>query len=357
MAGGTARRTTPFQLKHALMFGLKVTRRAEDKTVVSVQCQFCARYGREEASEPGRRRKRTTNIKEWQPPFRKESYERHMKTQHPEAWEIYRNLSDEEKCAYFAPTQTSIAPFVRVDGESIEFQVRQTIVENIIADLYFRPSEEEDEDGLPVMASTKANALRLFRQQADGSYVVTIKHRTRFRMAMDYIAIGISFRQTARAIDISARYTKTALLKGINRSIVSQYARVLVGVSLNVIATLLEKAWAFSIAMDMSSDKGTAFMAIRLRICHEGTLYNFHLVAVPVFTRKTAPMQFDLIDKIMVNICPVWRDKLIAASSDGENTMTGRHSGLVTLLERAATHPVSADVLIRSCVYSPTSLK
>jgi hypothetical protein len=36
----------------------------------------------------------------------------------------------------------------------------------------------------------------------------------------------------------------------------------------------------------------------------------------------------------------MWRNKLISVSSDDENTMTGRHGGLVTLLEKEATNNI-----------------
>jgi hypothetical protein len=37
---------------------------------------------------------------------------------------------------------------------------------------------------------------------------------------------------------------------------------------------------------------------------------------------------------------PMWRDKLISMSSDDDNTMTGCHGGLVTLLEKEATNNI-----------------
>lgn len=40
------------------------------------------------------------------------------------------------------------------------------------------------------------------------------------------------------------------------------------------------------------------------------------------------------------SVCPSWRDKIISISSDGENTMTGRHAGVVTLLEKECSNPV-----------------
>ena len=72
----------------------------------------------------------------------------------------------------------------------------------------------------------------------------------------------------------------------------------------------------------------------------DGVLYNLHLVVVPFFGRHTAAKILDLVVKILDILCVSWRDKLISVSSDGENTMTGRKGGFVTLLENKATHKI-----------------
>ncbi|KAH6565440.1 hypothetical protein BASA60_009940 [Batrachochytrium salamandrivorans] len=41
-----------------------------------------------------------------------------------------------------------------------------------------------------------------------------------------------------------------------------------------------------------------------------------------------------LIKVLLDFLSPIWRDKVISISSDGENTMTGRHGGVVTFLEQ-----------------------
>jgi hypothetical protein len=72
----------------------------------------------------------------------------------------------------------------------------------------------------------------------------------------------------------------------------------------------------------------------------KGVLYNLHLVLVPFFEQHTAQNYVKLI-KIMLNIVsPSWREKVISISSDGENTMTGRHTSVVTLLQNECSNPV-----------------
>ena len=82
------------------------------------------------------------------------------------------------------------------------------------------------------------------------------------------------------------------------------------------------------------------FLDQQIHVCVKSVLYNLHLVLVPFFERHTAQNYIKLI-KIMLNtVSPAWRDKIISISTDGENTMTGRHAGVVTLLENECSNHV-----------------
>jgi hypothetical protein len=87
---------------------------------------------------------------------------------------------------------------------------------------------------------------------------VKIKDVLRFELDMDYVGIGMSFRQTAAAIQRDKDRTKTAKLAGINDGIVGQYTRVLIAVALQEIAAILEdeSVWAMSLADDGSTHRG-----------------------------------------------------------------------------------------------------
>ncbi|KAH9098083.1 hypothetical protein LEN26_016759 [Aphanomyces euteiches] len=177
----------------------------------------------------------------------------------------------------------------------------------------------------------KQNAMKLFTHQDDGRYKIFIKNVTRFRLAMDFVSKGISFRQTASAIECVKVRTKTAKLSGINDHLVGRYVRSVVGACLQKIATLLgsKQVWAFALAFDGSSHRGSSFFDIRIRLPHSGVLYNFHLIALPMFDRHTSNNIVGLIIKMLDALFYQWRLKLIGTSSVGENTMTGRFKGVV----------------------------
>jgi hypothetical protein len=107
-------------------------------------------------------------------------------------------------------------------------------------------------------------------------------------------------------------------------------------------STIMNKkhVWAFSLAVDASSHMGVSLLDQRIRICVEGVLYNLHMVLVPFFERHLAVNYVKLIKTMLKTLYPNWRSKLISINFDGENTMIGRHGGVVTLLEKECNNLV-----------------
>jgi hypothetical protein len=269
-------------------------------------------------------------------------------------------LSSEEKENYFnkciKKTNTLDHHFDH-DKDTYEFFLSTEIMEVIIGDLFFCDDEQledidDDDEQNPADAARKKfvkkqnekkNAMKLFCNKDDALvYTVTIKDCLRFDLAMDYVGIGLSFRQMAAAIQKAKDRTKTAKLVGLNDCIVGQYTRVLVVVTLQQIAFILddESVWAMSLAGDGSTHRDQSFFDLRLRVCYHGDLVNLHLVALPMFQQHSAMNIFNLIAKFMDALYSKWRSKLIGVSTNGENTMTGRHASVVTRLAACAANNV-----------------
>jgi hypothetical protein len=123
---------------------------------------------------------------------------------------------------------------------------------------------------------------------------------------------------------------------------VGQFVRVLLAVALQSMSTIMNQkhVWAFSLAADASLHMGVSLLNQRIQICVEGVFYNLHMVLVPFFEQHLAVNYVKLIKTMLDTFCPNWRSKLISISSYGENTMTGRHGGVVTLLEKECNNPV-----------------
>jgi hypothetical protein len=113
-----------------------------------------------------------------------------------------------------------------------------------------------------------------------------------------------------------------------------------------------------SLVGDGSTHRGQSFFNLRVRICSHGRLLNLHLVVIPIFDRHTTGNIFNMLVKFLDTLYGKWRAKLIGMSSDGENTMTGRHTGLVTRMIACAENPVlriwcalhQIDLVVKSAV-------
>ena len=83
--------------------------------------------------------------------------------------------------------------FIDTTSDSVEFVISQpAIVDSLIGDLFFQPEENDsDEESVP---TTKANALKLFKLQDDGTYRILIKNALRFWLAIDHTSSGLSFK-------------------------------------------------------------------------------------------------------------------------------------------------------------------
>ncbi|CAI5741065.1 unnamed protein product [Hyaloperonospora brassicae] len=360
-------RTTPFQSKHCLEFGLEIVSRDKYGNP-TVQCNFCAFEGRDQVTvnEEGiRKSKSRDDTKYFTKPFAPLNYQSHLNGQHKESWEAYQQCSTLAKMAYFKnKVQNANTLHIHMDliSDTIEYTIKALIVQTIIGELFFNTeaieahSDDEAEEDvasaafyrIAKLAKQKKHAILLFKPaelavEGAASYTVNIKNPMRYHLVIDHVGVGISFRQTAISIGHAENRAQLPKLAGINDLIVGKFIRVQVAIALKRIADMLsndDQVWALSLAGDVSTHLGHSLFDLRLRLYWHGRLLNLHLVALPMFDRHTAENMFNMIAKLMDALFPNWRDNLIGVSSDGENTMTGRHRDLVTRLVSAAEYNV-----------------
>lgn len=329
---------TPFQAKHVLKFGLMITQvDAASKRVLSVRCQFCVYFGKEEVAGSKRQRQQTENVKTWET-FRGELYEKHHVGQHKTHWEAYQVLSADEKKTYFdnvAPFANTIHRHFGRSNDQVEFDIILDIVENIIGDVFF--------DAASQGGVSHTRALALFKPQFNDEeefqgYKAIFKNALQFSLIVKYLEHGLSFRQAAAVLESTKTITGVGKVGSVSDAAVANVARILVAVNLQTLHDILESKdiLGFSLAFDSSTHRGVSYLACRVRFAKSGCLLNLHMFAVPMFDRHTAENMFLLIVKILDNLCPSWKMKLIGVGSDGANVMTGRLGGVVTLFEREA---------------------
>jgi len=271
-----------------------------------------------------------------------------MESAHGERWKAYSQLSRILKLTYFDKKKSeSVQAYFSECPAGLRVTISAAIVEDVIGSVFFRT--EADEDG-EVLVRSKEIALELFEKKEKGNdqddagdfYEVKIPNKLRFDLALDHISAGLSFNQVGIIMEQYKTALGNAKLKGMTGSLASNYTRVLVAANLQTIGALLaaKDQWAFSLAADGSTSQGVSFFDLRIRLSVDGVLRNIQLLVVPFFDRHTAVNITKLVCKILDAVSPGWRTRLLSVGSDGENTMTGRHGGVVTLLSIEASNKI-----------------
>jgi hypothetical protein len=210
----------------------------------------------------------------------------------------------------------------------------------IIGEMFFKP--ELDEDDAMLEPITKINALKLFHQQPDESYLAKVSNPALFDLVLKHTSVGPSFRQTSAEIEHHKESFGNGKLAGLNNQEVGKMVFVNVAANLQVLSGVLndDEVWSFSLAGGTTTHQGVSFFNVRIRVCVRGVLHNVHLVCVPFYDRHTAKNMCLMVCKLLDNLCVSWRSKLISVSTDGENTMTGWIGGFVTLMAKEAVYEV-----------------
>jgi hypothetical protein len=199
---GTPSRTMSFQQKHLLEFGLEITQLEHNSIVTCVVYLFCKRFGRSGAMEDdGREHNRTSNTKYWNSPFRKENFAGHLTLQHPDDFVEYKALSNQEKKKFFDDrkcVQKSMHRYLNSMQTVLTIPISKGIVEVIIGDMFFKSELDKDDEEMELI--TKTNALKLFHQQDDGSYVAKVSNAILYNLTLQHTLVGLSFRQMLAVI-------------------------------------------------------------------------------------------------------------------------------------------------------------
>ena len=69
--------------------------------------------------------------------------------------------------------------------------------------------------------------------------------------------------------------------------------------ALQIIKRALNVVWSFSIALDGGNKAGTPYLDPRLQFVLGATLFNVHLLAIPMFESHTGLNMFNLLKKTM----------------------------------------------------------
>jgi hypothetical protein len=139
----------------------------------------------------------------------------------------------EEKKRFFDAkkrTQDSMHRYLNATQTALCIPMSKDIVKVIIDDMFFKPElDEEDEELEPI---TKTNAMKLFKQQPNGSYVAKVTNPALYDLVLKHRSVGLSFRQMSAVIAHHKDAFGNARLAGLNHHEVGKMVRVHVGANL-----------------------------------------------------------------------------------------------------------------------------
>jgi len=324
-------RPTPFQTGHPVDYALRIiSHNSNTGNDMSVRCQFCVYSGRETGDEVAKKRQclPTARVMDWNYPFRTKYYVSHHTGQHPAAWEAYQALSYSQKQSFFENKRQfseTLHHHFGSPGNPLIYIIDSLIVNVIIADMFFHPSEHG--------GTSQTNALKLFKNDNSGRYSLTISNRLQFQLVIDHVSTGCSFRQVARILDNTKRRTGLSKIGTITDAQVANLTIAICAINLQLIAKILQNSkstWAWSLANDSSTHFGKSYLDNRVRFHLNGTLHNIHVIAIPMHeSSHTGQYMFDLTVKIFDILCPNWRTKLLGIGSDGASVLHPSFHSLV----------------------------
>ncbi|KAI9909924.1 hypothetical protein PsorP6_010190 [Peronosclerospora sorghi] len=304
---------TSFQPAHELKYGLKVMHiDPATKRIVSVRCQFCVYFGKEDSGE-SRARKQTNRIKTWEP-FRPESKSNH-KGQQATHWSAYQALDhDAKKNRTLTRCISILAPAIGLCHSS-----SIGVIEVIIGDVFFNP----DDHG----SVSHQRVLVLFvpeigSDNAVQHYTVRIKNPLQFQLVTAHLSHGLYFRQVAAVLESSKLFLGVGKIGSISDAQVSIFSRILVAVNLTILNEIFGslEVLGFSISLGFSTHRGVSYLAIRIRFHYKNILHNIHVAALPMSERHTAVNIYDHTVKVFNVLCPSWRKKVLGIASDAQTS-------------------------------------
>lgn len=360
-----------FNEKHALKYGLTVcSRNAQTASVETVMCKFCVAFGKESAADGTRKRRVTANVKYFRQPFRADHYQSHLEINHRQKWSEYEKATALEKEQFFAPVEQSgeaavpgapmaqalvlrhhlPAPSQRAvggvaavaiagtgGGDSLPSvlhvgsvrlppsEIESAVVEQLVGELLFSPSDDEN----------ARKALDVFAKKANANYEIAIKNQRLYDLAIKFVACGASYRLAARMVQCTKEETKLAVYGGCSEHKMAGFVRALLASNLQKIALMMRSSWSFAIATDTAEHQGTAYLDVRIRVWQHSALHDFHIMTVPAFDRVPAPTIVARIERCLSILDAHWRAKLLGITThSGGNT--GRNTGTTSIQQGLA---------------------
>jgi hypothetical protein len=382
-------------------YGLKVVaRNATTSRVETVSCHFCIAFGHEEnidafddvaeeekldnndigppintnnvdainevvdgGDNKRKRRKRTTNHKQWTgPKFRTDNFTKHLQQQHAKRWEKYNQLrqsyiqevnSSPDSSVLETPLANRFKKFFRTTFMPAYFEVDQSgkqratinigkdIVETVVLGLLF------DVDADDVASASRVRAIFEEVHNSDGepvfSYNIRINNFDQMRYVQRLLGCGLSFVQCAKVVSVSREELRQVAKIGCaSENDVARIPRITCVLNLEMLSEMMRTSWAYSVGLDAWTDSfGVSMLDLRIRIPVNGDIHNFHMLVVPMFAEHSGEEMFKLLSNSLSALDPDWKMKIVGITTNDAASMTGVRKGIVFLESKQLRRKVS----------------
>ncbi|KAE9041235.1 hypothetical protein PR003_g4417 [Phytophthora rubi] len=359
--------TRVFREIHALRYGLAVVGRDEvSGAVTCVVCLFCRHFGREE--RPGQKRKTPSTVKYFRAAFRTDLYQQHLQLQHSNRWERYKRSSDEDKRKFF-PTVTTRPELDKkfVSSAEAAAAAKHSPVERLcwflipktIVDLVQPPAASW---GGRHWQPPSFRVCEVVEQSVGGRrgsfYRVALFRRLELDVAVDSLATGLSPRQASQYLAALGRRTTGASFILLTEEEMRDLARLAVSESLQVVAQLLADAWGFGLVLREVTAAptvyGAGYLDVRVVVYARGKLRDVHVVALPLFERRTAVALVQVIETVLDAVFPLWRTRVLGITHGGYPGTGGGANSAASTGQAASTLTVEVISLLQASILNST---
>jgi hypothetical protein len=177
------------------------------------------------------------------------------------------------------------------------------------------------------------------RDEDDETHVIRYPSRVTFQYLADVLAGTSSYQEIERITTVYAKYSHSAIFQGTTQTRLSR-TNIRIGlISLAHIRTILDRCLGFSLAVDGSRWKRKKHIGIRVRVYEGSRMNNIFIGQLPVSKTPVGctPTKhvFEEFSKLLDNIAPQWKSKMIGITTDGSSDMVGRFNGLQKRFDNA----------------------
>ena len=174
------------------------------------------------------------------------------------------------------------------------------IMNEVIRGLPFDPNVEcpagsaPDDEG-----AARKRAMSVFvvdgtamNEELASTYKATIKSVLKLNLTIRFLLCGVSFVQASKLYLGFKEETGMGVLGSINNIQVAQICQIVCAANLQHLKDLCVNVWAFSIGLDAGNNAGSLYLNVRIRFYLNGTINNFHILAIPMRERHTGAYPF-----------------------------------------------------------------